>query len=214
MLNKIKKFFHDINEFFKDIVTLKFEGYDYETLENNLIKVKDEFESIQDVLMTNKNLTKEEFEKIFIRYKSLSVSLDELEKLKVSSDYIDKFAKELIVKYLLNLLISVLLIVLNFPLGMFVVYLNYLFLTVNGEAYAKEDKKLDNYLDLTIEVATKLSIMNGNIARLLTKQNELINHSYLEKNKLINSKSIEENLGSEAEKLKEREKCLKISKTK
>ena len=194
MLEKIKIFFKDINEFFKSLVTLKFEGYDYDTLENGLIKVKDEFGSVFDGLMAS-NLTKEEFKELFEKYKTLGDSLDRLDANKISSDYLYKFGAEIIFKSMLNMLITVFLIILNFPLGLFATYLNYLFVTVNGDTYNKEDTKMTNYFNHTIDTVTKINVINGNIYRLFTKKNEEF-------------ASLEENITYEEDLIKEREKCL------
>ena len=194
MLEKIKIFFKDINEFFKSLVTLKFEGYDYDTLENGLIKVKDEFGSVFDGLMAS-NLTKEEFKELFEKYKTLGDSLDRLDANKISSDYLYKFGAEIIFKSMLNMLITVFLIILNFPLGLFATYLNYLFVTVNGDTYNKEDTKMTNYFNHTIDTVTKINVINGNIYRLFTKKNEEF-------------ASLEEDITYEEDLIKEREKCL------
>ena len=194
MLEKIKIFFKDINEFFKSLVTLKFEGYDYDTLENGLIKVKDEFGSVFDGLMAS-NLTKEEFKELFEKYKTLGDSLDRLDANKISSDYLYKFGAEIIFKSMLNMIITVFLIILNFPLGLFATYLNYLFVTVNGDTYNKEDTKMTNYFNHTIDTVTKINVINGNIYRLFTKKNEEF-------------ASLEEDITYEEDLIKEREKCL------
>ena len=194
MLEKIKTFFKDINEFFKSLVTLKFEGYDYETFENDLIKVKDEFGSVFDGLMAS-NLTKEEFKELFEKYKTLGDSLDKLDTNKISSDNLNKFGAEIILKSMLNVLITIFLIILNFPLGLFATYLNYLFVTVNGDTYNKEDTKMTNYFNHTIDTVTKINVINGNIYRLFTKKNEEF-------------ASLEENITYEEDLIKEREKCL------
>ncbi len=194
MLEKIKTFFRDINEFFKSLVTLKFEGYDYETFENDLIKVKDEFGSVFDGLMAS-NLTIEEFKELFEKYKTLGDSLDRLDANKISSDYLYKFGAEIILKSMLNVLITVFLIILNFPLGLFATYLNYLFVTVNGDIYNKEDTKMTNYFNHTIDTVTKINVINGNIYRLFTKKNEEF-------------ASLEEDITYEEDLIKEKEKCL------
>ena len=192
MFEKIKTYFKNINEFFKELVTLKFEGYNYEALENDLIKVKNEFGSVFDCLMKN-NLTEEEFKELFTKYESLGTSLDNLENTQISSDNLNKFGREIIIKSMLNTLITVFLIILNFPLGLFATYLNYLFVTINGDIYNKEDAQMTNYFNHTIDIVTKINVINGNITRLLAKKNTVF-------------ENLEEETKEEI--IKEREKCL------
>lgn len=197
MLQNIKNFFQRINAFFKDLVTLKFEGYDYASLEEELNNIKKEFGDLFDTLLNKDGIiTKEEFQEIVDKYDSLGVSLEEINHKKVSNEYLAKLEKEIIIKFILNLLICSIAILLNLPLGIFFTYLNYLFINVNGEIWGKEDAKMNNYLNYAINVANNLGILNGNIERLMQK-----NEKILKDNESIS-------ISLDTERQKEQDKCL------
>lgn len=197
MLQNIKNFFQRINAFFKDLVTLKFEGYDYASLEEELNNIKKEFGDLFDTLLNKDGImNKEEFKEIVDKYDSLGVSLEKINNKKVSNEYLAKLEKEIIIKFILNLLICSIAILLNLPLGIFFTYLNYLFINANGEIWGKEDAKMNNYLNYAINVANKLGILNGNIERLMQK-----NEKILKDNESIS-------ISLDTERQKEQDKCL------
>ena len=68
-------------------------------------------------------------------------------------------------------------------------------MTVNGDIYNKEDTKMTNYFNHTIDTVTKINVINGNIYRLFTKKNEEF-------------ASLEEDITYEEDLIKEKEKCL------
>ena len=78
MLQNIKNFFQRINVFFKDLVTLKFEGYDYASLEEELNNIKKEFGDLFDTLL-NKD---QEFlqKKLIIKKLVMSIQLNQKKK--------------------------------------------------------------------------------------------------------------------------------------